>query len=66
MSNFSPVQIESIYYRLYVPQNIKFVFQRVENIAGKGENAVNQHFLLFPQWFQKEFSSGASEAVTIW
>ena len=26
---------------------------RVENIAGKGENAGYQHFLLFPQCFQK-------------
>ena len=25
-----------------------------ENIVGKGENAVNQHFLLFPQCFQEE------------
>ena len=25
------------------------VFERVENIVGKGENASNQHFLLFPQ-----------------
>ena len=25
----------------------------VENIVGKGENAGNQHFLLFPQCFQK-------------
>ena len=25
----------------------------VENIGGKGENADNQHFLLFPQCFQK-------------
>ena len=24
-----------------------------ENIMGKGENAGNQHFLLFPQCFQK-------------
>ena len=23
----------------------------LENIVGKGENAGNQHFLLFPQWF---------------
>ena len=29
------------------------VFDRVENIVGKGENAGNQHFLLFPQCFQK-------------
>ena len=26
---------------------------RVENIVGKGENAGNKHFLLFPQCFQK-------------
>ena len=29
------------------------VFDRVENILGKGENAGYQHFLLFPQCFQK-------------
>ena len=29
------------------------VFDRVENIVGKGENAGYQHFLLFPQCFQK-------------
>ena len=29
------------------------LFERVENIVGKGENAGNQHFLLFPQCFQK-------------
>ena len=32
-----------------------FVFDRVENIVGKGENAGYQHFLLFPQCFQKAF-----------
>ena len=26
---------------------------RVENIVGKGENAGDQHFLLFQQYFQK-------------
>ena len=30
-----------------------FVLDRVENIVGKGENAGYQHFLLFPQCFQK-------------
>ena len=29
------------------------VFDRVENIVGKEENAGYQHFLLFPQCFQK-------------
>ena len=34
------------------------VFDRVENIVGKGENADYQHFLLFPQCFQNSsFSS---------
>ena len=30
-----------------------FVLERVENIVKKGENAGYQHFLLFPQCFQK-------------
>ena len=30
-----------------------------ENIVGKGENAGNQHFLLFPQCFQRASSSGS-------
>ena len=30
-----------------------FVFNRIENIVGKGENADHQHFLLFPQCFQQ-------------
>ena len=29
------------------------VFYRIENLAGKGENAGYQHFLLFQQGFQK-------------
>ena len=29
-------------------QKSKFVLRRVENIVGKGENAGNQHFLIFP------------------
>ena len=32
------------------------VFDRIENIVGKGENAGSKHFLLFPQCFQKTFS----------
>ena len=36
---------------LNVYQNLKFALGRVENIAGKGENASYQHFLLFPQCF---------------
>ena len=31
------------------------VFEREEDIVGKGENAGNQHFLHFPQCFQNAF-----------
>ena len=31
----------------------KFMLGRVQNIVEKGENAGYQHFLLFPQCFQK-------------
>ena len=31
------------------------VFDRVENIVGKRENAGYQHFLIFPQCFQMAF-----------
>ena len=33
-----------------------FVFNRQENVVGKGENAGYQHFLLFPQCFPKASS----------
>ena len=36
-----------------------FVFDWIENIVGKRENAGNQHFLLFPQCFQKAYYSGS-------
>ena len=38
---------------LNVVKLANFVCDGVENIVGKGENAGYQHFLLFPQWFQK-------------
>ena len=41
--------------KIYVNKKLKFVLGRVENIVGKGENAGHQHFLLFPQCFQKAF-----------
>ena len=33
-----------------------YLYDRVENTVGKGENAVYQHFLLFPQCFPKPSS----------
>ena len=44
--------------KLNVTQNI--------NIVRKEENAGCQHFLLFPQCFQKAFSSRASNVVIVW
>ena len=52
--------------KLNVTQNFKVVFHRIENIVGKEENAGYQHFLLFPQCFQKAFSSGGSKVVIVW
>ena len=40
-------------------EKLKFVLERVENIVGKGENAGYQHFLLFPQCFQKASFQGS-------
>ena len=36
------------------------------NIVGKGENAGNQHFLLFPQCFQKPSFSGSLKVAIKW
>ena len=32
---------------------MKYILEKVENIVGKGENAGNQHFLLFPTMFSE-------------
>ena len=42
------------------------VFHRVENIVGKGENAGYQHFLLFPQCFEKAPFPDKSNGVIVW
>ena len=52
--------------KLNVTQNIKVVSHRIENIKGKEENAGYQHFLLFPQCFQKAFSPSASKVIIVW
>ena len=39
-----------------------FVCDRVQNIVGKRENAGYQHFLRFPQCFQKAFYSGVIQS----
>ena len=42
------------------------VFDKVENIEGKGENADYQHFLLFPQCFEKASFPDMSKGVIVW
>ena len=37
------------------------LYDRVENIVGKGENAGYQHFLLFQQCFEMATSSGPAK-----
>ena len=39
---------------------------RVENIVGKEENAGYQHFLFFPQCFQKASFSGSLKVGIVW
>ena len=40
-------------------KELDFLFDREENIVGKVENAGYQHFLLFPQCFQKPCFPGS-------
>ena len=42
------------------------VFDRVENIVGKGENAGYQRFFLFQQCFKKASFPDMSKGVIVW
>ena len=44
--------------KLKVAKIMISVLDSVENIVGNGENTGNQHFLLFPQCFQKASFQG--------
>ena len=44
--------------KIIVNWKLRFALKRLENIVGKGENAGHQHFLLFPQCFQKASFQG--------
>ena len=48
-----------------VAQMIKPLFESVENIVRKGENAGYQHFLLFPQCFHMPSSSESLKVVIV-
>ena len=38
----------------------------VDNIVGKQENASYQHFLIFPQWFQKASFPATLKVGIVW
>ena len=42
------------------------VFERVEIIVGKRENASNQHFLVLQQCFQKASFGGSLRVGIVW
>ena len=44
--------------KLMVAKIMIYVFDSIENIVGKGENSGYQHFILFPQCFQRASSQG--------
>ena len=52
--------------KLNVVKIIIFVFDRVENIVGNGENAGYQHFFLLPQCFQKASFLGSLKVGVVW
>ena len=51
---------------LDITKMIVSVFYRVENTVGKGEIASYEHFLLFPQCFQKPSFPDPSKGVIVW
>ena len=53
-------------YTIDVNKNLKSGMRRVENIVGKGENAVYQHFLLFLRCFQKASFSRSLKVGILW
>ena len=52
--------------KVNVTKKLKFVSGMEENIVGKGENAGNQHFLLFPQCFQKAYFIDVLKVGVVW
>ena len=52
--------------KIDVGKKLVFVLGRLENIVGKGENAGYQHFLLFPQCFQKASFSRSLKVEIVW
>ena len=54
------------YDKVNVTEKQKFFSGWLENIVGKGENSGYQHFLIFPQRFQKTSFSGSLKVGIVW
>ena len=52
--------------KMNLNEKLKVVLGREENIVRKEENAGDQHFLLFPQCFQKPSLSGLLKVGIVW
>ena len=52
--------------KIKVTEKMKFALEMAQNIIGKGENAGYQHFLLFPQYFQKATFSRPLKVGILW
>ena len=52
--------------KINVRENMKFLLGSVGNNVGKGENAGYQHFLHFPQCFQKALFSKSLKVGIVW
>ena len=52
--------------RINVAKMMISVFNSLQNIVGKGENAGYQHFLLLPQCFQKASFLGSLKVGIVW
>ena len=52
--------------KINATEKSKFDLESLENIVGKGENAGYQHFLLFPQCFQKASDTGSLKVGIVW
>ena len=51
--------------KINVTEKLKFVFARVEIIVGKGENAGNQHFLVYPRFTKPSLSESLKVGI-VW
>ena len=65
MTNVRLFQTERVCNFEFDENSGKF-FKRIENTVGKGEIARCEQFLLFPQCFQKTFTSDREKPGLVW